>query len=92
MPNREKYIEVLSKTVKTVKDFNEDDPIKISLPCVEDILELLKEQEAIDPFQHDAVYLCGNCDKEVVGWTDDITGEDIRYQFCRRCGRKVKWE
>ena len=47
MPDREKYIEVLSKTAKTVKEFNEDTPIKISLECVEDILALLKEQEAV---------------------------------------------
>ena len=45
MPDRENYIEVLSKTVKTMKEFNEDAPIKISLECIEDILELLKEQE-----------------------------------------------
>ena len=45
MADREKYIEVLSKAVKTVKEFNEDAPIKISLECIEDILELLKEQE-----------------------------------------------
>lgn len=44
MPDREKYIEILSKAVKTVKEFNEDTPIKISLECVEDILALLKEQ------------------------------------------------
>ena len=43
MPDREKYIEVLSKTVKAVKEYKEDAPIKISLECVEDILELLKE-------------------------------------------------
>lgn len=47
MPDREKYIAILSKTVKTVKEFNEDAPIKISLECVEDILELLKEQPEI---------------------------------------------
>ena len=47
MPDREKYIEILSKAVKTVKEFNEDTPIKISLECVEDILELLKEQDPI---------------------------------------------
>lgn len=45
MPDREKYIEILSKAAKTVKEYNEDTPIKISLECVEDILELLKEQE-----------------------------------------------
>lgn len=44
MPDREKYIEILSKAVKTVKEFNEDTPIKISLECVEDILALLKER------------------------------------------------
>lgn len=44
MADREKYIEVLNKTVKTV---NEDASIKISLKCVEDILDLLKEQDAI---------------------------------------------
>lgn len=47
MPDREKYIEVLSKTAKKVKEFNEDTPIKISLKCIEDILELLKEQDDI---------------------------------------------
>ena len=47
MPDREKYIECLSKAVKKAKEFNEDIPIKISLVCVEDILELLKEQEAV---------------------------------------------
>jgi len=44
MANREKYIEVLSKAVK---ELNKDAPIKISLKCVEDILELLKEQEDV---------------------------------------------
>lgn len=44
MANKEKYIEVLSKAVK---ELSKDAPIKISLKCVEDILELLKEQETI---------------------------------------------
>lgn len=43
MPDRKKYIEVLSKTANAVKQLNEDAPIKISLECVEDILCLLKE-------------------------------------------------
>ena len=47
MNDRQKYIDVLSKTVKTVKEFNEDAPIKISLECIEDILTLLKEQDEI---------------------------------------------
>ena len=47
MPDREKYIEVFSKAVKTVKEFNEDTPIKISLQCMEDILAMIKEQPEI---------------------------------------------
>lgn len=50
MPNREKYIKVLSKTAKTVKEYNEDAPIRISLECVEDILELLKEKKHGETF------------------------------------------
>lgn len=53
MPDREKYIDVLSKAEKTVKEFNEDTPIKISLESIEDILELLKEQPKI--------VRCGEC-------------------------------
>ena len=30
-----------------MKEYNEDAPIKISLKCIEDIMELLKEQEAV---------------------------------------------
>ena len=56
------------------------------------ILTLLKEQEAVEPYQRDAVWLCGNCEKEVVGWDDDIEGEEYRYPFCRQCGKPVLWE
>lgn len=51
----------------------------------------MKEQEAVEPYQHDAVWLCGNCEKEVVGWHDDIDGKEYRYPFCRQCGKGVKW-
>lgn len=62
MPDREKYIEVLSKTAKKVKEFNEDTPIKISLECIEDILELLKEQ---------AVVRCKDCKNADYGTDED---------------------
>ena len=69
MADREKYIEVLSKAVKTVKEYNEDAPIKISLECIEDILELLKQQEAQKFFVDESgkitplpvVVRCKNC-------------------------------
>ena len=46
----------------------------------------------MEPWQKDAVWLCMNCEKEAVGWEDDVTGESIRYPFCRQCGQAVKWE
>lgn len=53
--------------------------------------ELLKEQEAVLPCQHDAVWFCGNCGEEIVGWHDDIDGKEYHYPFCRQCGKGVKW-
>ena len=69
-----------------------DDETDCCDDLMKDALALLKEQEAVVPYQHDAVWLCGNCEKEVVGWDDDIDGKEYRYPFCRQCGKKVKWE
>lgn len=95
MPNREEYIKVLSKAVKTVKEFNEDTPIKISLECVEDILSLLKEHEAVEP-RRDAIcvrmFRCGAC-REYVGFIDSDHGDpNEQDNYCRNCGRPVLWE
>ena len=83
MPDREKYIEVLSKTAKAVKELNEDAPIKISLKCIEDILELLKEQEAVEPKVSCTEQRCGNCNKviEMDGW-----------KACPWCGKRIDWK
>ena len=93
MPDREKYIDVLSNTVKTVKEYNEDTPIKISLQCVEDILTLLKEQEAVEPLaKEDDSYecICG----AIVGW-DELDASGIvqaRLNYCPFCGKPITWE
>jgi len=84
MADVKKYIEVLSKAVKTVKDFNEDTPIKISLECVEDILKLLKEQEAVEPTWQQGKAYCGSCGKRIP--------LKIGARFCHKCGQAVKWE
>ena len=95
MPDRKKYIEVLSKTAKTVKEFNEDVPIKISLECAEDILELLKEQEAVKPVRDERtgrLWLCGNCGS-YVGFEDHDEYDPNEFdKFCRECGKPVLWE
>ena len=89
MPDREKYIEVLSKTAKAVKELSEDAPIKISLECVEDILELLKEQEPIPCGEKikagDVIldfYECGYCKNAI----------RKPWKYCPFCGQAVKWE
>ena len=89
MPDREKYIEVLSNKAKAVKEFNEDIPIKISLKCMEDILELLKEQEAVEPIlkregrnKYYSYYVCPRCDDEVV----------YDQNYCSECGAPFMWE
>lgn len=98
MADREKYIDILSKTVKTVKDFNEDTPIKISLQCVEDILELLKEQEPVEPWLsydgNEYLFHCTACDAVIYhnGANRDETKAREYAKFCRQCGRAVKWE
>ena len=81
MTDREKYIEVLSKTVKTVKACNDYAPIKISLECVEDILELLKEQEAVEPTWSRGKPFCGAC---------GLRTHDGK--FCSECGKPIAWE
>lgn len=85
----------MEKVIKEIKDgiaFAESRGFGGLANTIRDALALLKEQEAVEPYQHDAVWLCGNCEKEVVGWDDDIDGKEYRYPFCRQCGRKVKWE
>ena len=57
---------------------------------IDEAIAMLKKQEAVAPYQHDAVWLCGNCEKEVVGWDDDFDGKEYRYPFCRQCGKAVK--
>lgn len=46
-------------------------------------LELLKEQEAVEPLSDPYVYWrCGSCGREI----------GFKHNFCEWCGRSVKWE
>lgn len=87
--DREKYIDVLSKKVKAVKECNEDAPIKISLECIEDILELLKEQEAkhVEVCGQMFTIKYGHCPKCGKG----IDSEAYPH-WCGFCGQEVKWK
>ena len=50
-------------------------------------LELLKEQEPVAPVLVGRMWECGKCHAPV-----GIFMDDQRDQFCRTCGRSVKWE
>ena len=90
MPDREKYIEILSKAAKTVKEFNEDTPIKISLECIEDILELLKEQEDLGTELTNAVELIHKKNERIEKLLKEQ--ETANLYKCPNCGTWVSAE
>lgn len=53
---------------------------------VRDALDLLKEQEAVEPKQIGQGWFCGACDALL-----SIGNEKI-VKFCSMCGKPVKWE
>jgi len=93
MADIEKYIEVLSKTVKTVKELNEDTPIKISLECVEDILELLKEQEDLGTELTNAVELIHKKNERIEKLLKEREAVEPTWQqgkaYCGSCGKRI---
>ncbi len=83
---REKVIVGLEYLITAYAFHGEDDK------CLGEAVELLKEQEAVKPDKPEEVWLCGNCG-EIVGWDDwVISTDDVRHNYCPKCGRKVKWD
>ena len=73
---------------ESCEQFHQTKTIPLDL-CL-DILELLKEQEAVEPKTMSSDYdtdtwwfVCGSCKKGVINLGDN---------FCRWCGQAVKWE
>lgn len=54
-----------------------------------DAVELLKEQEAIEPINSYGTFRCGNC-SNIVGYNDGY-GRGYQNNFCSKCGKAVKW-
>ena len=102
MPDREKVIKGLECCVKTTIEESkcaDNCPYKsqcwdgtMFLDILQDALELLKAQEPVKPFvtgnghtfeeAETWWYVCGNCNEPI----------DPNDQYCRHCGRAVKWE
>lgn len=60
---------------------------------IDDAIELLKEQEAVEPYQLEDIWKCGRCGGIVAYEELGVSGiENIRFNYCPTCGRRVKWE
>lgn len=80
MADLEKVLKGLEKFVSDFKPYcgNESDWQRVF-----DALALLKAQEPVNYiFDFDGDLICGGCGEQIDG-TDN---------YCRTCGRKVKWE
>ena len=59
-----------------------------------DALNLLKEQEAVEPILEQDSMVCGVCGHEVI-WQKmlgDGIWADEELDYCPHCGKRVKWE
>ena len=69
--------------------------IKISMEMADEILAMLKEQEAVKPVRDELtgrMWVCGKCGS-YVGFEDNDPQDPNEYdKYCRECGRPVLWE
>lgn len=84
--------------IKWLENLKQDiDQLRYDVRChyeqaIDEICGLLKEQEPVEPDKPEEVWLCGNCG-EIVGWDDwIISTDDVRHNYCTRCGKAVKWD
>ena len=63
------------------------DVMLCSTEIIENVIFLLKEQEAVEPIpptDESDLWKCGNCNHQLFRCTHQ--------RYCEMCGRKVKWE
>lgn len=64
------------------------------LRTIDDAIDLLKEQEAVEPILEQDSMVCGVCGHEVI-WQKmlgDGIWVDEELDYCPHCGKPVKWE
>lgn len=62
---------------------------RLSEPMFDEMCELLKEHEAVEPINSYGTFRCGNC-TNIVGYYDGYW-RGYRNNFCSKCGKAVKW-
>lgn len=84
-----KVIEGLEYIVTAYALHGEDDK------CIGDAIELLKEQESVEPMATDSgvriEYNCGSCGRWFCFKSKIHPEMDFRTRYCPHCGRKAKW-
>ena len=82
MAEREKVIDTFEKIISVCKE-DGCDFVDLTFEDAEQILAMLKEQEAVEPFHdEDGAYWCSSCHEDIV-W---------RQKYCSNCGNPISWE
>ena len=84
--------EIISGLEREIKSIRREPKSKMLGICImvddaEDIVTLLKEQEAVKPIpptDESDLWRCGNCNHQLFRCTHQ--------RYCEMCGRAVKWE
>ena len=98
MNDREKVIKELHRMADVINQY--DDMLSVDNVdswVILDALDLLKEQEAVEPsFKQDEkgifIWCCGSCGAYMYHIYDGIDKAKEYAKYCRQCGKKVKWE
>ena len=97
---REEVIRGLEEAIQHYSRYSGDeygreyDYARVGVDVLENALALLKAQEPVAPeLQSGGSYVCGNCGMYTVGFMHPLTGESVStWEYCGKCGKKVKWE
>ena len=87
----------LGKAIQKYREYLEDPeatPITVvmSASTATELVHLLERMEPVKPDKPEEVWRCGNCD-EIVGWDDWVISTDnVRHNYCPKCGRAVLWD
>ena len=88
--DRERCIEALTEAMQ-LKNNQKYLSVRMSFQFVEELIELLKEHEAVEPKKvpwlhsdgsESEKYRCGSCDLSIFP----------SYKYCPFCGKKVDWD
>jgi len=104
MPDREKVIGLLQETAEYFRECRNNASFASKAEnhfwelqnAVNEAVELLKEQEAVEPtFKQDNdgifVWACGSCGAYMYHIYEGIDKAKEYAKYCRQCGKKVKW-